>query len=58
MNDRKEWLKGKIDDLLNKELFVELDETDKIFLDGYRTELKIIELKERGEWHEDKTAQD
>ena len=55
MSDRKEWLLGQIGDLENKELFTELDETDKIFLDGYRTELKIIELKEKREWDEDKT---
>ncbi len=51
---RQEWLQGKIADLENKELFDELDEVDKIFLDGYKTELKIIDLKERGEWREDK----
>ncbi|KKN74980.1 hypothetical protein LCGC14_0384820 [marine sediment metagenome] len=48
MKDRRNWLKGKISELENKELFVELDETDKIFLDGYKTELKMIELEERG----------
>ena len=53
---RKEWLVDKITDLENKELFAELEEVDKIFLDGYKTELKVIELKERGEWCEDKIA--
>ena len=48
MNDRKEWLQGQIGGLENKELFDELDKTDKIFLDSYKTELKIIELKETG----------
>ena len=48
MKDRKGWLQGKINDLTNKELFAELDETDKIFLDGYKTELRMIELKEQG----------
>ena len=52
MSDRKEWLRGKIADLVNKELFAELDETDKIFLDSYKTELRIIELKEQGKWRE------
>ncbi len=33
MNDRKEWLQGQIGGLENKELFDELDKTDKIFLD-------------------------
>ena len=50
----KLWLQSKIADLINKELFDELDKTDKIFLDGYRTELKIIELEERGLWREEK----
>jgi len=57
MKNRKEWLQGEIGDLENKALFDELDEVDKIFLDGYKTELKIIELKERGEWREDKTTE-
>ena len=52
--NRKEWLMGKVADLENKELFAELDEVDKIFLDGYKTELGMLELKERGEWCEDK----
>lgn len=46
--NRKEWLQGQIQELENKELFAELDETDKIFLDGYKVELKVIELKEQG----------
>ena len=52
MSDRKEWLQWQIGGLENKELFAELEETDKIFLDGYKTELKIIELKEKREWDE------
>ena len=43
---RAEWLQGKIDDLVYKELFDELDEVDKIFRDSYKTELKLI--KEQG----------
>ncbi len=52
MKDRKGWLQGKINDLIYKELFDELTEVDQIFLDGYKTELKLIELKEGGEWRE------
>ena len=50
--NRKEWLKGKIEELLNKELFDELSEVDKIFLDRYRYELKLRKLKEQGLWRE------
>lgn len=53
--NRKEWLESKINDLIYKELFDELDEVDKIFLDGYKTELAVIGLKEKGEWRENKT---
>lgn len=53
---RKEWLQEQIQELENKELFAELDEVDKIFLDGYKTEFKIIELKERGEWREEENS--
>ncbi len=51
--DRTDWLRDKIDDLIYKEMFDELSETDMIFLDGYRAELKIIELKEQGLWREE-----
>jgi len=46
--NRKEWLQGKIDELENQELFADLGEVDKIFLDSYKAELNIIELKEQG----------
>ena len=46
--NRAKWLQDKIEELSNKELFAELDEVDKIFLGGYRDELKLI--KEQGLW--------
>ena len=46
--DRADWLREEIDDLVFQEMFDELSEADKILLDGYSAELKIIELKEQG----------
>ena len=37
--DRKEWLIRGIEELLNKELFDELSEVDKILLGEYKLEL-------------------
>ena len=42
MKDRNKWLQGKIKELENKEMFDELSWVDKIFLGGYREELKMI----------------
>ena len=53
---RTDWLRDKIDDLIYKEMFDELSEADMIFLDGYRSELKIINLKEQGFWRSVKSS--
>ena len=52
MSDRKEWLEQQIVELETREMFVDLGKIEKVFLGGYRDELKIIELKEKGLWRE------